>query len=65
MKSHQELANVFYTGCPIDMLTNSDSILKFLKSNMSKSKTYFEILGKKALDDTLKSGKIKLEVFLN
>ena len=33
---------ILYTGCPIDMLTTSDSIFKFLKSNMSKSKTYFE-----------------------
>ena len=29
------------------MLTSLGSILKFLKLNMSKSKTYFEILGKK------------------
>ena len=37
-----------YTGCPTDMLTTSDYILKIEKSHMSKSKPCFEILGKKA-----------------
>ena len=36
------------TGCPTNMLTTSDSILQILKSHMSKSKTCFEILMKKA-----------------
>ena len=35
-----------YAGCPTDILTTSDSILKILKPHMPKSKTYFEILGK-------------------
>ena len=33
-----------YTGCPIDMLTTSDQILKIEKSHMPKSKPCFEIL---------------------
>ena len=32
-----------YTGCPIDMLTTSDQILKIEKSHMSKSKPCFKI----------------------
>ena len=31
------------TGCPIDMLTTSDQILKIEKSHMPKSKPCFEI----------------------
>ena len=37
-----------YTECPTNMLTTSDSIFYFLKPDMSKSKTCFEILVKKA-----------------
>ena len=36
--------NIVCTGCPIDMLTRSDQILKIEKSHMSKSKPCFEIL---------------------
>ena len=36
------------TGCPIDMLTSSDSILQILKPHIPKGKTCFEILVKKA-----------------
>ena len=32
------------TGCPIDMLTTSDQILKIEKSHMPKSKPCFKIL---------------------
>ena len=35
---------MLYTGCPIDMLTTSDQILKIEKSHMPKSKPCFEIL---------------------
>ena len=37
----------YYTGCPTDMLTTSDSIFYLLKPHISKSKTCFEILEKK------------------
>ena len=37
-----------FTECPTDMETHSNSIFYFLKPLMSKSKTYFEILVKKA-----------------
>ena len=35
---------VTYTGCPIDMLTHSDQILKIEKSHMPISKPCFKIL---------------------
>ena len=38
----------YYTGCPTDMLTTSDSILKFLKLHTSQSKTSLKILVKKS-----------------
>ena len=37
-----------YTGCPINMLTSSDSILQILKPHVSKNKTCFKIGVKKA-----------------
>ena len=37
-----------FTECPTDMLTSSDSIFYFLKPHISKSKTCFETLVKKA-----------------
>ena len=40
--------NFRYTGCPTNMLTTSDSVFYSLKPDMSKSKTCFEILVKKA-----------------
>ena len=43
------------------MLTTADSTLKFLKSNLSKSKTYFEILGKKAFRWHLEIWKTQIE----
>ena len=33
-----------YTGCPTDMVTRSDQILKIEKLHMTKSKPCFEIL---------------------
>ena len=53
------------TGCPSDMLTTSDWILKIEKSHMPKVSPVLKFLNKNLLDGTLKSGKIKLEVFLN
>ena len=37
-----------YTECSPNMLATSDSILKFFKPHVSKSKTCFEILAKKS-----------------
>ena len=37
-----------FTECPTDMLTTSDSILKFLKPHISKNKPCFEILVNKS-----------------
>ena len=40
---------LLYTGCPTDMVTRSDQILKIEKSHMSKSKPCFKILELRAL----------------
>ena len=41
--SHAKAFKMRNTECPTNMLTTSDSILKFLKSHASKRKTCFEI----------------------
>ena len=42
------IAPQVYTVCPTNILTNSDSILQYSKSYISKSKTCFENLVKKS-----------------
>ena len=52
------------TECPIDILTTSDSILQFLKSHTSKTKTYFlKTLWKNLSDCTLNLTKLNWKYF--